>query len=67
MSPLMCLLFFLVLTPMGIAMAGISWPMVGETAGPAHRALGVLVAATGVLIALGGLGFLGMAAQRLVG
>lgn len=38
MSPLMCLLFFLVLTPMGVVMAGVSWPMIRANAGPAHRA-----------------------------
>jgi len=67
MSPLMCLLFFLVLTPMGVVMAGVSWPMVVENAGPAHRGLGVVVAVSGGLIALGGIGFLTMAADRLVG
>ena len=67
MSPLMCLLFFLVLTPMGAAMAGVSWPMVSETAGPAHRAIGAVVAASGALIALSGVGFLTMAADGLVG
>ena len=67
MSPLMCLLFFLVLTPMGAVMAGVGWPMVSETAGPAHRTIGAVVAASGALIALGGLGFLAMAADPLVG
>jgi hypothetical protein len=67
MSPLMCLLFFLVLTPMGAVMAGVSWPMARENAGAAHRAIGALVAVSGVLIALGGVRFLTMAAERLVG
>jgi hypothetical protein len=66
MSPLMCVLFFLVLTPVGAVMAGVSWPMLRENVNLAHRTLGAVVAAGGLAMALGGVAFLKMAADGLV-
>jgi hypothetical protein len=66
MSLWLCLVFAAVLIPLGAFMCRVTWPMVCERAGPAHRTLGALVCASGVLLIAGGLAFLKMAAEGAV-
>ena len=65
MSALACFGYFAVLTPLGVGMSTVAWPMMWENAGPGHRALGAVVGASGVLLAGGGVIFLGGALARI--
>lgn len=47
MSPLTCLIFAVVLAPLGAVMCLVTFPMLREHAGAAHRLLGGAVCATG--------------------
>ena len=52
MTPLLCLTFATVLAPLGLIMCWVTFPMIRERAGAAHRMLGGAVCAMGgVLVA----------------
>ncbi len=65
MSVLQCLALFVVMTPLGVFMCRVTWPMARERVGVAHRALGLLVCVAGAILAGGGLAFLAMAVDML--
>lgn len=65
MSPLICLVLFLVMTPLGLFMCRVTWPMAREDVGRAHRALGLTVCVAGAVLAGGGALFLSMAVDQL--
>jgi len=66
MTPVLCLAFAAVLTPLGLVMCVVSFPMTREHAGAAHRVLGgavcgmggVLVAAAAVFLTMALRGFM---------
>jgi hypothetical protein len=66
MSFWLCVVFALILIPLGAFMCRVTWPMVGENAGFAHRSVGAVVCASGVLLIAGGLAFLKMAAEGAI-
>ena len=66
MSAVTCLLFAAVLTPLGAVMCLVTFPMMFENAGSAHRVLGGAVCATGGILIAAAASFLTMSLRGLM-
>lgn len=66
MAPVTCLLFAAVLAPLGALMCLVTFPMIFEHAGAAHRFLGGAVCTTGGVLIAAATAFLFMSLRGLM-